>query len=244
MPKVFIYVRVSSEHQRDNNRFSFQEKTLVDYAERNNWEYEIFKEVRSGKEIAHRPVMKNLLVRLTKKEANGVLAYSVDRLTRNVTDGIALLDRSVHEGWRIYIYNIYSMDDISFKNRYIEELNRGATELEILSKRTKEGLSESKNKAKFGSKKFPTFSEEVLHRIKYLRERRKLSFEDIAKKLNEENLSVARPEISQKAIWYEEKVRNTYHQKILCKVYKSDKPKQRRERLDDIIDKEVQMTAE
>ena len=59
---VAIYLRVSSDDQRQRGTIESQRTTLVEYAEREGWEYVIYEDDGiSGATIANRPGMKSLL---------------------------------------------------------------------------------------------------------------------------------------------------------------------------------------
>jgi len=71
--KFAIYCRVSRTDQILENQIN----PLVQYCERMNWDYEIFKEKESTRKS--RPVQWDLYNRLLKKEFDGLLFYKLDR---------------------------------------------------------------------------------------------------------------------------------------------------------------------
>lgn len=216
MVKYFIYVRVSSEEQRDNCRYQHQEKSLITYAESKQWEYEVFKEVRSGKDIAHRPVIRDVLQRLQNKEANGLMIIAVDRLTRSVEDAVNVLNLSKKQGWKMYVSNIFASDEVAWETCYLQDAVRAQSEIRVLSQRTKEGMAQSKNKDKFGAKALPTYSQEALDKIVWFREKRLYSFPRIAEELNREKISAPRGDNK----WNGDKVAKAYHRGVLGKYPK------------------------
>jgi len=226
MVKYFIYVRVSSEEQRDNCRYQHQERSLIAYAESRQWEYEVFKEVRSGKDISHRPVIKDVLQRLENKEADGLAFIAVDRLTRSVEDAVNVLNRSKKQGWKMYVSNIFATDPVAWETCYLQDAVRAQSEIRVLSQRTKEGMAQSKNKDKFGAKALPTYSQEALDRIVWLREKRLYSFPRIAEELNKGKIPVARPDKNGNDKWTADKTAKAYHRGALGKYPKPKETEQ------------------
>lgn len=240
MVKYFIYLRVSSEQQRDNNRYSYQEDTLVRIAKLNQWEYEIHKEIRSAKDMVKRPVIKRLLCRLACKEADGLMVITADRLTRCVKDATYLLDASKDQGWHLFVDNIRIDNWGRFTEQFIADVNRGQAELYTLSERTKQGLQKSEKKDTFGGKRL-TYSEDMIKRIVYLRERKKMEFRDIAKRLNDENIPTARPGWGKDIEWNADKTLRAYHNIHLKKERKPYISKKPREYIGNIMERELKL---
>lgn len=207
-PKVIGYVRVSSARQEDNCRWSHQESTMRSYAETRGWDIEIIKEVRSAKTISKRPGLKGALQSLKLGEANKLLVLAVDRLTRDVDDGSVLLKLSEQQGWEIWPLDLppeHLPKEYWVKN-FRQKILDAHYELDVLSVRIKQGLSSSPNKDSLGSRRFPTYSAEVLHRIKYLKKVRKFTHKQIAEKLNQEGYPITRPAHSGIESWTVDKV--------------------------------------
>jgi len=95
MPKAVIYVRVSTEEQTQNYSLESQEKECRAYAQRHNYEIDkVFREEgASGKTIAGRPVLKELLAYSSNKKNNlsFILVYKYDRWARNTSEGLGLI---------------------------------------------------------------------------------------------------------------------------------------------------------
>ncbi len=88
MSKYFIYCRKSSEEKhRQILSIPSQIAELQHYAEKEKLQIvAILEESRSAK-IPGRPVFNEMLRRITRGEANGILAWHPDRLARNAIDG-------------------------------------------------------------------------------------------------------------------------------------------------------------
>jgi DNA invertase Pin-like site-specific DNA recombinase len=187
--KAFGYVRVSSKEQEDNPRYNHQEIAIQRFADCKQWDIRIFREVRSGKNIHKRQVLMDVLERLKRGEAQYLIVYHVDRLTRSQEDGMAIFRASQSQGWTLYPMNI-PPDQILHSEFWLKLYQNCLTdaqyELGVLSRRTKEGIEKSPNRDKLGARLFPTYSDETIKRVKYLRSNRKLTLRRIAEILNEE----------------------------------------------------------
>lgn len=75
--KTAIYCRVSTQEQTTEN----QRIRLVEYANRNNWDYEVIEEVMSSRKT--RPKKAELLQRLRQREFDAVLIWKLDRWARS-----------------------------------------------------------------------------------------------------------------------------------------------------------------
>ena len=89
-----IYVRVSTDDQRDNGySIDSQLRMLKEYCEKNNYYIvDVYNDAgHSGKDLM-RPEMQRLLKDIKSKKIDILLAIKVDRLTRNNYDGFWLLN--------------------------------------------------------------------------------------------------------------------------------------------------------
>lgn len=87
--KYFIYARKSSESDEKQVQ-SIEDQTLVLDAFRKTANLnvvDILTEARSAKEPKARPVFESLLKRINAGEANGIIVWKIDRLSRNPIDG-------------------------------------------------------------------------------------------------------------------------------------------------------------
>lgn len=78
--KIAIYIRVSKRDMHPEN----QKIKLVEYAEKNDWEYEVFEEKESTRKT--RPVKEEVLRRLRSKEFDGLLILKLDRWARSLPE--------------------------------------------------------------------------------------------------------------------------------------------------------------
>ena len=83
MVHAAILCRVSTEAQRDNTSLQAQRDTLTALCERAGWTYEVFEEIESGGAgIANRPVLAQILGRITAGEFSRLVVLVPDRLSR------------------------------------------------------------------------------------------------------------------------------------------------------------------
>ena len=89
-----IYVRVSTDDQRDNGySVDSQLRTIKEYCEKNEYDIvDVYNDAgHSGKDLM-RPEMQRLLKNIKSKKIDKLVAIKVDRLTRNNYDGFWLLN--------------------------------------------------------------------------------------------------------------------------------------------------------
>jgi len=77
LTKIALYCRVSTEDQTCEN----QKLRLVDFAKRQEWNYELFEEVESSRKT--RPIKTALMNKLRIKEFDGVCVWKLDRWGRS-----------------------------------------------------------------------------------------------------------------------------------------------------------------
>lgn len=84
-----IYVRVSTDNQRDNGySIDSQLRMIKEYCEKNEYDIgDVYNDAgHSGKDLM-RPEMQRLLKDIKSKKIDKLVAIKVDRLTRNNYDG-------------------------------------------------------------------------------------------------------------------------------------------------------------
>jgi site-specific DNA recombinase len=79
-----IYIRVSTEHQREKFSLSSQEKILMEYAKTKQWDYVLYDEgAGSGETLENRPQMMKLLQDAREKKFDVCLVIELERLSRD-----------------------------------------------------------------------------------------------------------------------------------------------------------------
>lgn len=138
-----IYLRVSSFDQKPEN----QKRPLVEYAERNGWEYELFEEKESTRKT--RPVQWELYNRLMKKEFDGLLIWKFDRWARTSKELIEHMESFVEKGIRFVSYT-ENIDLSTSIGRAMFTIISAFAQLErdLNSERTKAGLARAKAQGK------------------------------------------------------------------------------------------------
>ncbi len=137
--KVALYCRVSTAEGDTKN----QEIRLVEYAEKNNHQYDIFREVESTRKT--RPVKQDLLMRLRRKEYDAIVVYKLDRYARSSSELILevkeLLDKGVAF---ISISDNLNFSTASGKLHFQILCAFAEFERELIRERTLEGLRRTK----------------------------------------------------------------------------------------------------
>ena len=93
MKRAFLYCRVSTEEQSQDNHYSLalQEERCRGYAQQKGWQVaKARKDVGSGRD-ADRPGYQELLADVKEGAIDVVVTYRLDRLSRNVKDVYAFL---------------------------------------------------------------------------------------------------------------------------------------------------------
>lgn len=113
---VAIYVRKSRLKDSGALEIDRQVQLLIDYADVNNMDYEIFSEEGSSEDWEGRPELQRMLMALKRNIYDGVLVTDQDRLTRDHTDFGLFVRFMRNEGLQLYTlnktYNFMNDDDI------------------------------------------------------------------------------------------------------------------------------------
>lgn len=146
--KYALYIRVSTQEQNPN----MQKKALVDKAEMEGWDYELFEEKESTRKT--RPIKYALYQRLLSKEFGGVCVWKIDRWARSTQE----LSREVTTLYERGVKFISLTDNIDLSSAsgtlQFNIISAFAQfERDIISERTKEGLKGKKNVGKRGPDK-------------------------------------------------------------------------------------------
>lgn len=168
MGNVYAYMRISTREDREKQKYRRQEKSLDRYAKENGIEYVFqFKEDVSGKSFKNRAEWQ----RLEKIIQSGdtIVFKDISRFTREAEAGYAKYMELMHKGVNlIFIDNptvstdyirellhVAEQQDLvaktslesTIKLLLIVELSRAEQERLTISKRTKDGMAASPNKA-------------------------------------------------------------------------------------------------
>ena len=134
--KFFLYARKSSESEdRQVQSIDDQINRLRELADANNLEIkDILTEAKSAKKPNNRPVFTELLERIEKGEANGILCWQINRLSRNPVDSgtiswmlqqnvlqsIQTIDRQYLPDDNVLLFNVES----GMANQFIIDLRK------------------------------------------------------------------------------------------------------------------------
>jgi DNA invertase Pin-like site-specific DNA recombinase len=143
-PLALGYVRVSTDEQaHSGGSLAGQETALRKHADNQGWDIEIISEPGvSGKSLTARPGITAALLRLSRGEADHLLAIGMDRISRSVRDVADLMDRSVRERWGLVTIR-ENVDTSTAMGRAMAQMAGVMAELErgLISERTKAGMA-------------------------------------------------------------------------------------------------------
>ena len=208
---AYCYARVSTQMQvEDGMSLGAQEKQLIAAAEAAGYEAVILREEgRSGKSIQGRPVLRNALDDLDSGKAKALFVTRLDRLARSTRDFLSIVDRSHKYGWRLALLDL-GLDTASYQGRFVVTIMSAMAEMErgMISERQKDVHEDRRQNGKrwgvdLGPK--PLVEQDIRKRIVNDRSLG-LSFQEIADKLNLENI----PTASGGSKWYKSTVRHLY----------------------------------
>ena len=101
--KAIIYVRVSTKGQEDKTSLDSQAEACAQFAIDRNYEIsEIVREVYSGADLHDRPELNRIRARLRNREADAMICYAIDRLSRDVAHLAILTDEFDRAGVELF----------------------------------------------------------------------------------------------------------------------------------------------
>lgn len=140
-----IYVRVSTDDQRDNGySIDSQLRMIKEYCEKNDYNIvDVYNDAgHSGKDLM-RPEMQRLLADIKSKKIDKLIAIKVDRLTRNNYDGFWLLNYCEEHDVKIeLILEPYDISTANGEMIFGMNLVFGQRERKEIGARTKRAMEE------------------------------------------------------------------------------------------------------
>jgi len=201
--KAYGYCRVSTEEQaREGISLDAQEEKIRTYAQLKDLDLiEIIRdEGFSGKDL-HRPGLQRLFDLIQGAETEALIVYKLDRLTRNTSDLLHLVEDIFKKGNTRFFSITEEIDTESAMGKFFLTIMGAMAQMEreLISERTstalqyKKAQGQSLGKIPFGysridGKLVPDNTEKnIIHRIKRWR-KNGLTYDKIAKLLNEKGI--------------------------------------------------------
>lgn len=151
-----IYIRVSSIKQCNGYSLDHQRLECIRWVRNNQPDYiiQVYCEVRSGRSSL--PILHRLISDIQPNDI--VVFYSIDRLSRNIRDGLDIIDSISEKGatWYIVRENISSVEysnNNEIRNRFHIELVRSQYESDMISERVRRIIGFTKRNRKTRSGK-------------------------------------------------------------------------------------------
>jgi DNA invertase Pin-like site-specific DNA recombinase len=141
--KTALYCRVSTGKQTTDN----QKIRLVQYANDNNLEYDLFEEVESTRNT--RPIKQLLLQKLRAKEYSQIIVFKLDRYARSSRELILEIQELTDKGIG-FVSVSDNLDFTSAVGRLHFQILSAFSEFErsLISERTIEGINRAKSQGK------------------------------------------------------------------------------------------------
>lgn len=161
---IYGYARVSTLGQKKNgNSLEEQEKVLIE-----NGCQEIVKESFTGKTV-HRPELEKLLNKL--QSGDTLIVTKLDRLARNVQEGIEVIKELFKRGIKVYVLNVGLLENTPMGNFFITTL-LAVAELErsMIIERMQAGKEIARTKNGYREGKPPVPKEKVKHGLDLLQQ--------------------------------------------------------------------------
>ncbi len=190
MKRVGIYLRVSTDQQTTEN----QRRVLLDIAERSGWEVvAIFEDqgISGAKGRDQRPGFDALLKAVARSEIQMVVAWSVDRLGRSLSDLLAFLGDLQAKGCDLYLHQ-QAIDTSTPSGRMLFQLLGVFAEFErsMIGSRVRAGQARARARGvTFGR---PTLGRDRVARVEQALARGDLSIRQIAKQTKVSTATVQR----------------------------------------------------
>lgn len=139
---IYGYARVSTKKQLSGNSIEEQYSTLKEQGCQ-----EIVVEQYSGK-TTDRPELGALMQKMAKGDT--LVVTKLDRLARNVVEGVTLVRELLHSGIKVHVLNVGLLDDTPMGNFFITTL-LAVAELErsMIMERTQAGKEVARTKPGF-----------------------------------------------------------------------------------------------
>jgi len=150
--KAAIYVRVSTEEQRDYGySIDGQIRELKDYCKRKNYDVvDIYNDAGFSGKNMNRPNLERLLSDIKKGLIDVIVAVKVDRLTRDGYDGQWLLKEcNKYDVILDLLYDHYDINTVNGEMMYGMNLLFAQRERKEIGSRTKRGLEEAVRQGKY-----------------------------------------------------------------------------------------------
>jgi len=209
--KLVGYCRVSTDNQKEEGTIEIQEKALKQYADENNFELvKIFKDeaISGSSELENRPGLAGLFYFIeNEKDVEGVLIFKLDRLARDLYIQEHLIKKLELLNIKLMSINEPNLDSKDPMRKAFRQFMGIVSELEkaFITMRLSGGRINKASKGGFAggavalgytskNKELAIDKEqaETIQLIFKMKRYRKMGLREIARELNENNISSAR----------------------------------------------------
>ncbi|MCL6802469.1 recombinase family protein [Clostridioides difficile] len=162
---IYGYCRISSRMQLSNNSLKQQEEEI----KKNYNDAKIYKEQHTGS-TAERPVLKKLIDSM--EEGDKIVVTKLDRLARNATEGINLIQSLFNNGISVHVLNLGLLENTTLGKFFITTLLAVAEmEKNLILERTCAGKEIAKQNPNFKEGRPKKYSKiQVEHALELLKD--------------------------------------------------------------------------
>ena len=142
--KVAIYCRVST----DNQELEQQIESCKKFCEYKGFEYEIFSDIGSGKDMQRKQFL-DMLNRVRAREFSGIVVFRFDRIGRNAREVVTLFEEFENKGIEVFSLN-ENIDTTNPSGRAVRDIiiRLAQLERENIAEATRQRLRALKNLGK------------------------------------------------------------------------------------------------
>ena len=154
---IYGYARVSSKSQLDGNGLEVQLSEITSHYP----EAKVYSEQYTGTKVFDRPMLKKLLE--TVESGDKIVATKLDRIARNLVEGITIIQQLFDKGVSVHILNVGLLENTTLGKFFLAVLLAVAEmERNNIMERTREGKEIARKKEGYKEGRKKLYSKEQL----------------------------------------------------------------------------------
>jgi DNA invertase Pin-like site-specific DNA recombinase len=145
-PRAIGYIRVSTQEQADSGAgLAAQRSAITAEATRRGWDLEFIEDAGISGATMDRPGLQRALAQLDKGSVDILCVAKLDRISRSVTQGSALIEQAKRKGWSLVALD-FGLDMSTPAGEMVSNvlLSTAQYERRLIGQRTKDALAAKK----------------------------------------------------------------------------------------------------